>query len=180
MAGVWVNPSVAGLSLSPTIAELLLGELVVGVALARLDEIAVGFTGDGGPEEGTGLGAGKVNRNKLFFGLHREDLDLLILVDVDGSVGVALGDLGEELRLEALVFTVVVLVIRDEGRFRDVVGLLLLLGLLLALEQSGDRLQDLLELVHWRRLHQLLVVVLVFVDAVVAVGNVVSVGMHLH
>lgn len=152
--------------------------------MARLNQIAVGFAGHCGPEEGTGLGAGKVYWDELFLGFNWLNLNLIVFVHKDGGVGMALCDFSQELSFQTFVGIVIVVVIRNIVLLRNVVvlflGLLDLLGLLLVPEQSGDRFQDLLQFVNRRGLQQLHVVVFVFVDAVVAVSNVVSVGMHLH
>uniref|UniRef100_A0AAG5DMF1 Uncharacterized protein n=1 Tax=Anopheles atroparvus TaxID=41427 RepID=A0AAG5DMF1_ANOAO len=184
------------LGLGPTVGVGLLGALLFAVAVGRLDQVLVDFADrHRRPEEGAGLGAGKVHRHVQLLRLDRLQLELLVLVDEDGCVlGAAVLQLGDQLGLQALVGGVVVVAVElvdvaDDGLALVADGPLLDLGcrpLLLALEQGDQRLQDLLQLVDGRRLGQLLAVVQVLVDAVVAagghVGGVVAVvhGVRMH
>lgn len=171
----------------PTVAVLELGLLEVGAAVGGLNQVTVNFLGHCGPEEGTGIGAGKVNGHKLLVTLHGLELAAaqLVVVNVDAGILVALLDLGEDPGLQLLVGRVVVagavIVTVDWPELVDLlqVGLeeVLLLGGLV-LQHLQQRLQDLLQFVGGcGRLGQQLVVVQVVVVAVVA-GVLVVQGRH--
>uniref|UniRef100_A0A182JBD9 Uncharacterized protein n=1 Tax=Anopheles atroparvus TaxID=41427 RepID=A0A182JBD9_ANOAO len=142
--------------LGPTVGVGLLGALLFAVAVGRLDQVLVDFADrHRRPEEGAGLGAGKVHRHVQLLRLDRLQLELLVLVDEDGCVlGAAVLQLGDQLGLQALVGGVVVVAVElvdvaDDGLALVADGPLLDLGcrpLLLALEQGDQRLQDLLQL----------------------------------
>uniref|UniRef100_A0A8W7P6U1 Uncharacterized protein n=1 Tax=Anopheles coluzzii TaxID=1518534 RepID=A0A8W7P6U1_ANOCL len=109
LVGLWGT-----LGLGPTVGVRLLGVLLLlAVAVRRLNQILVDLAGwHGRPEEGAGLGAGKVYRDVQLLGQDGLQAELLLLEHQDGGIGgVALLQLGDQLRFQALVGGVVVVAV---------------------------------------------------------------------
>lgn len=128
-----------------------------------------------GPEEGACLGFGKVHRDVVLAAEDRHDVHSAVLVDWHAGIVLAVVDFVEDLSLEHFVgevvfdFLVIVVVI---------LGLLSLLVavLLVFLDESEQRLDQLLELILGG--FRLLAVELVLVDRVVGSNDVVVVVTH--